>query len=138
MSVNMTNLVCSIVFVLSAIAIIVYDFRKNEMPFWVVVINYISFCWLVHPILLIGTLGLFLLKYKDKPIDIIYIVALGVSLVILRPSVGIVCILPIFIQLLLSKQEKICLMVSIELACIIYLCMTDWSVTIENFIKQIS
>lgn len=138
MSVNMTNLVCSIIFVLTAIAVIIYDYKKNEIPFILVLVNYISFCMLVHPVLLFGTLGLFLLKYKNKPIDIIYIIALGISLIILRSSIGIVCIFPIFIQLLISKKDKICLMVSIELACMIYLYMDKWSGVIENIIKQIS
>lgn len=134
----MMNLVCSIIFVLTAIAVIIYDYKKNEIPFILVLVNYISFCMLVHSVLLLGTLGLFLLKYKNKPIDIIYIVALGISLIIQRSSIGIVCIFPIFIQLLISKKDKICLMVSIELACMIYLYMNKWSGVIENIIKQIS
>lgn len=134
----MTNLVCSIIFVLSAIAIMVFDYKKNEMPFWLVILNYSSFCLLVHPILLFGTLGLFLLKYKNQPIDIIYIVALGISLVILRPSMAILCLFPVFIQIIISKREKLCLMVSLEIACMIYLYMIEWSTTIENIIKHFS
>lgn len=132
------NLVCSIIFVLSAIAIMVFDYKKNEMPFWLVILNYSSFCLLVHPILLFGTLGLFLLKYKNQPIDIIYILALGISLVILRPSMAILCLFPVFIQIIISKREKLCLMVSLELACMIYLYMIEWSTTIENIIKHFS
>jgi len=134
----MTNLVCSIIFVLSAIAIMVFDYKKNEMPFWLVILNYSSFCLLVHPILLFGTLGLFLLKYKNQPIDIIYILALGISLVILRPSMAILCLFPVFIQIIISKREKLCLMVSLEIACMIYLYMIEWSTTIENIIKHFS
>lgn len=134
----MTNLVCSIIFVLSAIAIMVFDYKKNEMPFWLVILNYSSFCLLVHPILLFGSLGLFLLKYKNQPIDIIYILALGISLVILRPSMAILCLFPVFIQIIISKQEKLCLMVSLEIACMIYLYMIEWSTTIENIIKHFS
>ena len=132
------NLVCSIIFVLSAIAIMVFDYKKNEMPFWLVILNYSSFCLLVHPILLFGTLGLFLLKYKNQPIDIIYILALGISLVILRPSMAILCLFPVFIQIIISKREKLCLMVSLEIACMIYLYMIEWSTTIENIIKHFS
>lgn len=117
----MTNLVCSIIFKISAAAVISFDLKIQKIPLWLILINYISFCIIINPVLLVGVPVFFWMKHLDKPIDIIYILALGVSMCLLRPSYAPICIFPIFIQLLISKKDKISLMVSIEIAYLIYL-----------------
>lgn len=115
------NLVCNIVFIISAITVIIFDYKIQKIPIILIIINYSSICMLLNPILLVGNIAIVIFKVLDIPIDIIYIILLSTALLINKNIWNVLCIIPILIQTVFSKKEKICLMVSIEIACIILL-----------------
>jgi hypothetical protein len=117
----MMNLVYNIVFLITAVIVILYDYKIQKIPIWIIILNYISFCLLINPFLLFGLIGICILKYLDKPVDIVYIILIGFILLNTSNLWYALSIIPMLIQTIFSKKEKISLMVSIEIACIILL-----------------
>lgn len=115
----MMSLVCSIIIVITAFAIIFFDARYQKIPLWLVILNYVTLSLLVNPYLLIGLIVILVLKKFDRPIDIVYIVFLSICLLMRHDSRYLLCIMPMFIQIMTSRKEKISFMISIELSCII-------------------
>ena len=115
------NLVCNIIFLITAVIVILYDCKIQKIPIWIIILNYSSFCLLINSFLLFGLIGIYILKYLDKPVDIIYIILIGFILLNTSNLWYVLSIIPILIQTIFSKKENICLMVSIEIACIILL-----------------
>ena len=115
----MMSLVYSIIIVITAFAIIFFDARYQKIPLWLVILNYTTLSLLVNPYLLIGLIVILVLKKFDKPIDIVYIVFLGICLLMRHDSRYLMCIMPMFIQIMTSRKERISFMISIELSCII-------------------
>lgn len=115
----MMSLVYSIIIVITAFAIIFFDARYQKIPLWLVILNYITLSLLVNPYLLIGLIVILVLKKFDKPIDIVYIVFLSICLLMRHDSRYLICIMPMFIQIMISRKERISFMISIELSCII-------------------
>lgn len=115
----MMSLVYSIIIVITAFAIIFFDARYQKIPLWLVILNYVTLSLLVNPYLLIGLIVILVLKKFDKPIDIVYIVLLSICLLLRHDSRYLMCIMPLFIQIMTSRKERISFMISIELSCII-------------------
>jgi hypothetical protein len=113
------SLVYSIIIVITAFAIIFFDARYQKIPLWLVILNYVTLSLLVNPYLLIGLIVILVLKKFDKPIDIVYIVLLSICLLLRHDSRYLMCIMPLFIQIMTSRKERISFMISIELSCII-------------------
>ena len=110
----MTNLVFSIIFYVSAISIIIYDYKIQKIPLWLVLTNYTMICLLINPIILVGNIFILLLKKLDKPIDIIYIFTMSYLILInnnIYSSIGIIIML---LFIILSK-DKVSLMVPLEI-----------------------
>ena len=110
------NLVCNAVFFISAIVVILYDYRLQKIPVILILLNYSSICLLVSPYLLAGNVVILVLKKLDKPVDIVYIALLAVYLTIYKNNYNFLALIPMIVQVLVTKKEKISFMVSIELA----------------------
>ena len=115
----MMSLVYSITIVITAFAIIFFDARYQKIPLWLVILNYTTLSLLVNPYLLIGLIVILVLKKFDRPIDIVYIVFLSICLLMRHDSRYLMCIMPMFIQIMTSRKERISFMISSELSCII-------------------
>ena len=110
------NLVCNAVFFISALVVILYDYRLQKIPVILILLNYSSICLLVSPYLLAGTVVILVLKKLDKPVDIVYIALLAVYLTVYKNNYNFLALIPMIVQVLVTKKEKISFMVSIELA----------------------
>lgn len=112
------------VFILTAIVIIGYDFKIQKIPFWLILINYTSLCILINYFLLFGIFILIILKKKKKPIDIVYLFTSGYLILITNNIIGLMSICIILIYIMMSKREKISLMVPIEIVLILNILLT--------------
>ena len=112
------------VFILTAIVIIGYDFKIQKIPFWLILINYTSLCILINYFLLFGIFILIILKKKKKPIDIVYLFTSGYLILIINNIIGLMSICIILIYIMMSKREKISLMVPIEIVLILNILLT--------------
>lgn len=110
------NLVCNAVFFISAVVVILYDYRLQKIPVILILLNYSSICLLVSPYLLAGNVVILVLKKLDKPVDIVYIALLAVYLTVYKNDYNFLALIPMIVQVLVTKKEKISFMVSIELA----------------------
>ena len=110
------NLVCNVVFFISAVVVILYDYRLQKIPVILILLNYSSICLLVSPYLLAGNVVILVLKKLDKPVDIVYIALLAVYLILYKNNYNYLALIPMIVQVLVTKKEKISFMVSIELA----------------------
>ena len=110
------NLVCNAVFFISALVVILYDYRLQKIPVILILLNYSSICLLVSPYLLAGTVVILVLKKLDKPVDIVYIALLAVYLTVYKNNYNFLALIPMIVQVLVTNKEKISFMVSIELA----------------------
>lgn len=117
----MTNLVCNLLFLITAMAIIAFDLKVQKIPIILVLINYSLFSYLINPLLLVGNIAILILWKLDKPIDFIYILALCYNMIMFRNLYSPLCLIPLVIQIVLSKREKISFMVAIEISCIMVL-----------------
>ncbi len=115
------NLACNILFLITAVAIIVFDLKIQKIPVILVLVNYSLFSYLLNPILLFGNLAILLFWKFGKPVDIIYILALCYNMIMFRNVYNPICLIPLLIQLVVSKQDKMSFMVAIEISCIILL-----------------
>lgn len=115
--------IIQIIFAISAILVIRYDYKYQKIPFWLVIVNYITISILTNYWLLFGLLYLILCKIKDIPIDLLYILIM-VYLIIIEPInyYSIICVLICLIYVLIShKSEKISFMVPLEISITIML-----------------
>lgn len=114
----MTNLVFNIIFFITAIGIIIYDFKFQRIPLWLVIINFSIISLLVEPILLVGNIFILLLKKLDKPIDIVYILMMSYLILINNNIYSIIGIVIMLLFIMVSKN-KVSLMVPLEIICIL-------------------
>lgn len=110
------NLVCNAVFFISAVVVILYDYRLQKIPVILILLNYSSICLLVSPYLLAGNVAILVLKKLDKSVDIVYIALLAFYLTVYKDDYNFLALIPMIIQVLVTKKEKISFMISIELA----------------------
>lgn len=110
------NLVCNTVFFITAVVVILYDYRLQKIPVILILLNYSSICLLVSPYLLAGNVVILVLKKLDKPVDIVYIALLAGYLTVYKNNYNFLALIPMIVQVLVTKKEKISFMVSIELA----------------------
>ena len=73
-------------------------------------------CLLISPYLLAGNVVILILKKLDKPVDVVYIALLAVYLTIYKNNYNFLALIPMIVQVLVTKKEKISFMISIELA----------------------
>ena len=119
-------------FILTAILIVIYDFKIQKIPISLLLTNYISMSLMVNYWLLLGVLVIFCAKKFDFPIDILYVGILCYLIIILHNNLSIFAILIVLIQVLLSTRkesftkENLSLMVSLEPALLFELLILIW------------
>lgn len=119
-------------FILTAILIVIYDFKIQKIPIILLLTNYISMSLMVNYWLLLGVLVIFCAKKFDFPIDILYVGILCYLIIILHNNLSIFAILIVLIQILLSTwkesftKENLSLMVSLEPALLFELLILIW------------
>lgn len=119
------NLVYNIILILTAIAIIIYDYKIQKIPMWLLIINYSSICLLINEWLLIGILYIILAKIKDFPIDGLYVIMIIYLIIIVNSNFSLLSILVILLNILLTSRPKISFMISLEIAIIIELLLKE-------------
>lgn len=117
------NLVCNIIFLITAVAIIVFDLKIQKIPIILVLVNYSLFSYLINPILLFGNIAILFFWKFGKPVDIVYILALCYNMIMFKNAYNPICLIPLVIQLVVSKQDKMSFMVAIEISCIMVLAL---------------
>ena len=117
------NLVCNIIFLITALAIIVFDLKIQKIPIILVLVNYSLFSYLINPILLFGNIAILFFWKFGKPVDIVYILALCYNMIVFKNAYNPICLIPLVIQLVVSKQDKMSFMVAIEISCLIVLAL---------------
>jgi hypothetical protein len=129
---DILNYIYLISFVLTAILIVIYDFKIQKIPIILLLTNYISMSLMVNYWLLFGVLVIFCAKKFDFPIDILYVVILCYLIIILHNNLSIFAIIIVLIQILLSTRkesftkENLSLMVSLEPALLFELLILIW------------
>lgn len=110
-------------FIISAIIIIVYDYKYQKIPFWVVIVNYTILSGLINYWLLFGLLYLIFCKIKDVPIDMLYVLVIFYLIIITNYSVVsiLVCLICAIYVIISRKASKISFMVPLEISIIIML-----------------
>ena len=78
------NLVYNIILIITAILIIVYDFKIQKIPILLLLANYISICLLTNKYFLVGLVVIFLAKIKNFPIDWLYVFMIGYLIIIVN------------------------------------------------------
>ena len=117
------NLVYNIIFIITSICIIIYDFKYQKIPTIYIVLNFISICLLTNIYLLISLINIYIIKNLDKSIDSLYLMLLAYIMYTSHNIYSILSILILLVYILFSKSNKISLMVPIELALIYELCV---------------
>lgn len=119
---NLVCDICQIIFVISAIIVMVYDQKYQRIPFWCILINYISLSMLITPWTLISVIYIIFCKIKSTPIDILYLVILFYLIIMGNYIYSILSILICLIYIVTSfKKEFISFMVPLEIAIAIML-----------------
>ena len=117
------NLVCNIIFLITAVAIIVFDLKIQKIPIILVLVNYSLFSYLINPILLFGNIAILFFWKFGKPVDIVYILALCYNMIMFKNAYNPICLIPLVVQLVVSKQDKMSFMVAIEISCLMVLAL---------------
>lgn len=117
------NLVCNIIFLITAVAIVVFDLKIQKIPIILVLVNYSLFSYLINPILLFGNIAILFFWKFGKPVDIVYILALCYNMIVFKNAYNPICLIPLVIQLVVSKQDKMSFMVAIEISCLMVLAL---------------
>lgn len=117
------NLACNIIFLITAVAIIVFDLKIQKIPIILVLVNYSLFSYLINPILLFGNIAILFFWKFGKPVDIVYILALCYNMIMFKNAYNPICLIPLVIQLVVSKQDKMSFMVAIEISCLMVLAL---------------
>ena len=121
------NIVCinilKALFIISAIVIIVYDYKYQKIPFWVVIVNYTILSGLINYWLLFGLLYLIFCKIKDVSIDMLYVLVIFYLIIITNYSVVsiLVCLICAIYVIISRKASKISFMVPLEISIIVML-----------------
>lgn len=123
------NLVYSIIFFISAIFIIIYDYKYQKIPLYIIIINFISLCLLTNILCLIGIIFIFILKKLDKPIDVVYLVIIGYLIITIGSIWSILSIIVLLTFVLMSQKDNISFMIPIEISCLIELIIKGGFIT---------
>ena len=114
------NLVYSILLVISAIGVIIYDYKYQKIPIWLLLINYSSICLFTNIWFLFGIIIIILAKLKDFPIDFLYVVIMCYLIIIVNSYFSLLGIIIVLVHILITKEtSKISFMVSLELAILV-------------------
>lgn len=123
------NLVYSIIFFISAIFVIIYDYKYQKIPLYIIIINFVSLCLLTNILCLIGIIFIFILKKLDKPIDVVYLVIIGYLIITIGSIWSILSIIVLLTFVLMSQKDNISFMIPIEISCLIELIIKGGFIT---------
>lgn len=116
----MIHMIIFILFTISAIGIILYDYKYQYIPLWLILFNYISICLICNYWLLFGIILIFILYKVNKPIDVIYVLIMLYLIIRIRNTqCNIACIILILLCIFYQKQEKLSFMIPLEMAILI-------------------
>jgi hypothetical protein len=116
----MIHIIIFILFTISAIGIILYDYKYQYIPLWLIIFNYISICLICNYWLLFGIILIFILYKVNKPIDVIYVLIMLYLIIRIRNTqCNIACIILILLCIFYQKQEKLSFMIPLEMAILI-------------------
>ena len=113
------NLVCSIIFIITAVAVATFDYKYQRIPLWLVLINYTSLSLLIHPIFLIGIILILFSKKLNRPIDFIYLIIIGYLIIINNDVYSTLSIFILLVSIIFAKRDPMSFMIPIELVCAI-------------------
>ena len=120
------HLAFSILLITTAIIIMIYDWKIQSIPLWLILINYSSICIINNYWLALGLLLIMILYKLDYPIDGIYLCLIGYLIIINNNYVfSSIIIFALLLWVLLSKKEKMSFMIPLELVIIIELIMKE-------------
>lgn len=133
------------ILLLSAIMIAVYDLKYQEIPIWLLLINYISVSCLVDYTLLLGLVVIVLAKIKDFPIDILYLFVMGYLIIIVNSKILAITLIACFLAYALlyrttqkskSRVEKIPAMLPLEFGITVLtfmlICPNNWTAPVVS------
>lgn len=123
------NLVYNIIFFISAIFVIIYDYKYQKIPLYIIIINFVSLCLLTNILCLIGIIFIFILKKLDKPIDVVYLVIIGYLIITIGSIWSILSIIVLLTFILMSQKDNISFMIPIEISCLIELIIKGGFIT---------
>ena len=104
----MIHMIIFILFTISAIGIILYDYKYQYIPLWLILFNYISICLICNYWLLFGIILIFILYKVNKPIDVIYVLIMLYLIIRIRnPQCNIALYNTNTIMYILSKTREI-------------------------------
>lgn len=118
---NLAFNILQTVFIISAFTIMGYDYKYQKIPYWLLLINYISLSLLVEPVLLIGFAYIIICKLEDKPVDFLYLLVICYLIIYGNKYFAIASIILSLLFILLNKKEKLSFMIPLEISCIIML-----------------
>lgn len=124
------NPIYDILFIITAIIIMVYDYKYQQIPEILVLFNYLMIAIIVNPYLLVGCMVIMLLKKLDQPIDIVYLLTIVYLNIIVDTRYAILCVLTLLLYVILydkKNNHKISLMVPLELCCILEIIVKEMS-----------
>ena len=113
------------IYLITAIIIIIYDYKIQLIPILLLLCNYICLCFIINPILLIGIICILIAKQLNKPIDMLYICILIYLIIIVNNPYSMLSILILLIYTILQKSNKISYMFPLEIAIIIELLLKE-------------
>lgn len=128
------NLVCSSIFIITAIIVAIYDFKYQQIPIALIIVNYLLLSYISIPNiiykLIVMVIGIGLLLYykkQDLPIDRLFFVFISYLILIHHNNIilSVIEVLILLLYVVLSKKEKISLMVPIEIICIIEIILKE-------------
>lgn len=119
------NIVLHIILIISAIAIIIFDYKTQRIPIWLIIINYSTICLITNKWLLLGVIFILFSKWKDIPVDWVFVLLICYVIYLNKDSmvVDFVVILLSFAYSMLFTDEngKISYLVPLEIGFIIEL-----------------
>ncbi|MEE3344614.1 MAG: hypothetical protein VZS44_11010 [Bacilli bacterium] len=119
------NIVLHIILIISAIAIIIFDYKTQRIPIWLIIINYSTICLITNKWLLLGVIFILFSKWKDIPVDWVFVLLICYVIYLNKGSmvVDFVVILLSFAYSMLFTDEngKISYLVPLEIGFIIEL-----------------
>ena len=112
------------ILIVTAALIMVYDYKIQKIPIWLLIINYVSICLISNKWLFIGIIFIFVAKKYDKPIDPLYVALVCYFIFMNQSIIQILFILILIFHIAISKKCKISFMLPLEIVIVCELLLT--------------
>lgn len=106
-----------IIFVISGLAVAMYDMYMKEFPSLLLFTNYFCLCMLTSPVFFIGVIPIAYCYYHKQPVDLLYLFILF-YLILITPftEAVLLTVVAMLAMVLFTKEEKIGFMAPLEMA----------------------